>query len=158
MTITVFLVAIIILLVLVLLLSIKLIGQYERGIVFRLGRLRPVYKPGPHLVIPLLERMERDDTRVVTLAMPPQEDSTEDNRPDAVRPPARGIPTMRRLLRRLRTRRAGALRGPAAGSSDRRTGSKERPVAAPSHTSRQSFLASSLVSSPVALSPLFRGI
>ena len=91
------------------------------------------------------------------------EDSTEDNRPDAVRPPARGIPTMRRLLRRLRTRRAGALRGPATGSSDRRTGSKERPVAAPSHTSRQSFLASSLVSSPVALSPfssapLFRGI
>ena len=84
MTITVFLVAIIILLVLVLLLSIKLIGQYERGIVFRLGRLRPVYKPGPHLVIPLLERMERVDTRVVTLTIPPQEVITEDNVPARV--------------------------------------------------------------------------
>ena len=47
--------ALIVLVLLTLVLSLKIITQYERGIVFRLGRLRPVYEPGLHLVIPLKE-------------------------------------------------------------------------------------------------------
>ena len=81
---TVALAAIIILLLLLVAVSLKTITQYERGIVFRLGRLRPVYGPGLHLVVPLIERMVRVDTRVVTLTIPPQEVITEDNVPARV--------------------------------------------------------------------------
>ena len=76
--------ALLVLVLLALALSLKIITQYERGIVFRLGRLRPVYKPGLHLVIPFLERLVRVDTRVVTLTIPPQEVITEDNVPARV--------------------------------------------------------------------------
>ena len=76
--------AFLVLVLLALALSLKIITQYERGIVFRLGRLRPVYKPGLHLVIPFLERLVRVDTRVVTLTIPPQEVITEDNVPARV--------------------------------------------------------------------------
>ena len=77
-------VALAVLVLLVLTLSLKIITQYERGIVFRLGRLRPVYDPGLHLVVPFLERLVRVDTRVVTLTIPPQEVITEDNVPARV--------------------------------------------------------------------------
>ena len=76
--------AFLVLVLLVLTLSLKIITQYERGIVFRLGRLRPVYDPGLHLVVPFLERLVRVDTRVVTLTIPPQEVITEDNVPARV--------------------------------------------------------------------------
>jgi len=76
--------ALAVLVLLVLSLSLKIITQYERGIVFRLGRLRPVYDPGLHLVVPFLERLVRVDTRVVTLTIPPQEVITEDNVPARV--------------------------------------------------------------------------
>ena len=76
--------ALAVLVLLVLTLSLKIITQYERGIVFRLGRLRPVYDPGLHLVAPFLERLVRVDTRVVTLTIPPQEVITEDNVPARV--------------------------------------------------------------------------
>ena len=76
--------ALAVLVLLVLALSLKIITQYERGIVFRLGRLRPVYDPGLHLVVPFLERLVRVDTRVVTLTIPPQEVITEDNVPARV--------------------------------------------------------------------------
>ena len=77
-------VALAVLVLLALALSLKIITQYERGIVFRLGRLRPVYDPGLHLVVPFLERLVRVDTRVVTLTIPPQEVITEDNVPARV--------------------------------------------------------------------------
>ena len=77
-------VALTVLVLLALVLSLKIITQYERGIVFRLGRLRPVYDPGLHLVVPFLERLVRVDTRVVTLTIPPQEVITEDNVPARV--------------------------------------------------------------------------
>ena len=77
-------VALAVLVLLALALSLKIITQYERGIVFRLGRLRPVYVPGLHLVVPFLERLVRVDTRVVTLTIPPQEVITEDNVPARV--------------------------------------------------------------------------
>ena len=76
--------ALAVLVLLVLTLSLKIITQYERGIVFRLGRLRPVYAPGLQLVDPFLERLVRVDTRVVTLTIPPQEVITEDNVPARV--------------------------------------------------------------------------
>ena len=76
--------ALAVLVLLALALSLKIITQYERGIVFRLGRLRPVYEPGLHLVAPFLERLVRVDTRVVTLTIPPQEVITEDNVPARV--------------------------------------------------------------------------
>ena len=76
--------ALTVLVLLALALSLKIITQYERGIVFRLGRLRPVYDPGLHLVVPFLERLVRVDTRVVTLTIPPQEVITEDNVPARV--------------------------------------------------------------------------
>ena len=76
--------ALAVLVLIALALSLKIITQYERGIVFRLGRLRPVYEPGLHLVVPFLERLVRVDTRVVTLTIPPQEVITEDNVPARV--------------------------------------------------------------------------
>lgn len=83
-TLTTAIAALIILLLLLVAVSLKTIAQYERGIVFRLGRLRPVYGPGLHLVVPLLEHLVRVDTRVVTLTIPPQEVITEDNVPARV--------------------------------------------------------------------------
>ena len=83
-TTTIAIAAVTVLVLLVLTLSLKIITQYERGIVFRLGRLRPVYDPGLHLVVPFLERLVRVDTRVVTLTIPPQEVITEDNVPARV--------------------------------------------------------------------------
>ncbi|GAB96893.1 regulator of protease activity HflC (stomatin/prohibitin superfamily) [Kineosphaera limosa] len=65
-------------------LSIKVVPQYERGVVFRLGRLRPLYDPGLHLLIPGVDRMQRVDTRIVTLTIPPQEVITKDNVPARV--------------------------------------------------------------------------
>ncbi len=81
---TVAIAALAVLVLIALALSLKIITQYERGIVFRLGRLRPVYDPGLHLVVPFLERLVRVDTRVVTLTIPPQEVITEDNVPARV--------------------------------------------------------------------------
>lgn len=59
--------------------SLKIITQYEQGIVFRSGRLRLIYDPGLRLVVPFLERLVRADTRVVTPIIPPQEVVTGDN-------------------------------------------------------------------------------
>ncbi|GAA1396553.1 slipin family protein [Luteococcus peritonei] len=64
--------------------SIKVISEYERGVVFRLGRLRPLYRPGLHVVLPGLEQLQRVDQRVVTLTIPPQEVITKDNVPARV--------------------------------------------------------------------------
>lgn len=59
--------------------SIRIIREYERAIVFRLGRLRPPQGPGLILVMPFLDRMVRVDLRIVTLTIPPQEVITRDN-------------------------------------------------------------------------------
>ncbi len=65
--------ALIALAVVAVILSLKVIPEYERGVVFRLGRLQPLCGPGLKLVAPLFERLERVDQRVVTLTIPPQE-------------------------------------------------------------------------------------
>ena len=54
--------------------AVKVAREYERGVIFRLGRLLPVPKgPGLFLLIPVIDRMVRVDLRTVTLNVPPQE-------------------------------------------------------------------------------------
>src|SRR5689334_19705058 len=70
------------LLVLFLFSAIKVAREYERGIVFRLGRLLPEPKgPGLFLLIPIIDRMVKVDLRTITLNIPPQEVITKDNVP-----------------------------------------------------------------------------
>jgi regulator of protease activity HflC (stomatin/prohibitin superfamily) len=62
--------------------AIKVAREYERGIVFRLGRLLPNPKgPGLFLLIPVVDRMVKVDLRTITLTIPPQEVITKDNVP-----------------------------------------------------------------------------
>jgi regulator of protease activity HflC (stomatin/prohibitin superfamily) len=64
--------------------SARIIREYERGVVFRVGRIRPLYGPGVRRVIPGIERLVRVDLRVVSLTIPPQEVITRDNVPARV--------------------------------------------------------------------------
>ncbi len=62
--------------------AVKVAREYERGIIFRLGRLLPQPKgPGLFLLIPIVDRMVKVDLRTVTLTIPPQEVITKDNVP-----------------------------------------------------------------------------
>src|SRR5881398_89699 len=62
--------------------AIKVAREYERGIVFRLGRLLPAPKgPGLFILIPVVDRMVKVDLRTITLTVPPQEVITKDNVP-----------------------------------------------------------------------------
>src|SRR5437868_5860527 len=70
------------LLILFLISALKVAREYERGIVFRLGRLFPEPKgPGLFVLIPVIDRMVRVDLRTITLQIPPQEVITKDNVP-----------------------------------------------------------------------------
>src|SRR3989441_87922 len=74
--------ALLFLVVLFLFAAIKVAREYERGIVFRLGRLLPNPKgPGLFLLIPVVDRMVKVDLRTITLNVPPQEVITKDNVP-----------------------------------------------------------------------------
>src|SRR5512143_3649975 len=59
--------------------AIKIVPEYERGVVFRLGRLVGARGPGLFFLIPVFERMVRVDQRVITMDVPPQEIITLDN-------------------------------------------------------------------------------
>src|SRR5688500_6908789 len=59
--------------------SVRVIPEYERGVIFRLGRLVGARGPGLFFVWPPLERMIRVDTRVITMDVPAQEVITLDN-------------------------------------------------------------------------------
>jgi regulator of protease activity HflC (stomatin/prohibitin superfamily) len=62
--------------------SVRVLREYERGVVFRLGRLLGKPKgPGLFLLIPIVDKMVRVDLRTVTLVVPPQEVITKDNVP-----------------------------------------------------------------------------
>jgi regulator of protease activity HflC (stomatin/prohibitin superfamily) len=74
--------AIVVLLLLVAFAAIKVAREYERGVIFRLGRLLPTPKgPGLFILIPVIDRMVKVDLRTVTLNVPPQEVITKDNVP-----------------------------------------------------------------------------
>lgn len=64
--------------------AVKITREYERGVVFRLGRLVGAKGPGVILLIPVVDRMVRIDLRVVTLDVPRQEMMTRDNVPVTV--------------------------------------------------------------------------
>jgi regulator of protease activity HflC (stomatin/prohibitin superfamily) len=76
------LVVVLFLVVLFLISAIKVVREYERAIVFRLGRLFPSPKgPGLFFLIPVVDRMVKVDLRTITLNIPPQEVITKDNVP-----------------------------------------------------------------------------
>ena len=70
----------VIFLILILMSAIKVVTQYERGVILRLGRfIPPIRQPGLNFIIPLIDQMRKVDTRVVTLDVPAQEVITRDN-------------------------------------------------------------------------------
>jgi regulator of protease activity HflC (stomatin/prohibitin superfamily) len=68
-----------ILAILILSSAIRIVQEYERGVIFRLGRLVGAKGPGLFFIIPLIDRMLKVDLRVVTLDVPSQEVITKDN-------------------------------------------------------------------------------
>jgi regulator of protease activity HflC (stomatin/prohibitin superfamily) len=64
--------------------AIRVLREYERGVIFRLGRLIAQKGPGLILLIPIVDRMVRVELRTVTLNIPPQEVITRDNVPARV--------------------------------------------------------------------------
>ncbi len=59
--------------------AIKIVQEYERGVIFRLGRLIGAKGPGFFLIIPFFDRMVKVDLRTVTMDVPPQDVITKDN-------------------------------------------------------------------------------
>ncbi len=75
-------IAVVVILLLLLAASVRVAREYERGVVFRLGRLlTPPKGPGLFFLIPIVDKMVRVDLRTVTLNVPPQEVITKDNVP-----------------------------------------------------------------------------
>src|SRR5579872_3295710 len=64
--------------------TIRILREYERGVIFRLGKLIRAKGPGVVILIPLVDRMVRMDLRVVTINVPQQEMMTRDNVPVTV--------------------------------------------------------------------------
>ncbi len=76
--------AVVLFLIIVLAAAIKVLREYERAVVFRLGRLVPVKGPGLILLIPIIDRFERISTRVEAIDIQRQEIMTKDNVPATV--------------------------------------------------------------------------
>ncbi len=73
-------IVIVVLVVLVIIsMAVKIVAEYERGVIFRLGRLVGAKGPGLFLIIPFVDRMVKVDLRVVTMDVPSQEVITKDN-------------------------------------------------------------------------------
>jgi regulator of protease activity HflC (stomatin/prohibitin superfamily) len=70
---------IVVLLVLFVLAGLRVVNQYERGVIFVLGRLRGAKGPGVFWVPPFISSMRKIDLRIVTIELPPQEGVTRDN-------------------------------------------------------------------------------
>jgi regulator of protease activity HflC (stomatin/prohibitin superfamily) len=71
--------AIVVLVLLFLVNAVKIVREYERGVIFRLGRLVGAKGPGIFLIIPIVDKMVKISLRTVTLDVPPQEVITKDN-------------------------------------------------------------------------------
>jgi len=70
----------VVLVIFLLMSAIKIVTQYERGVILRLGRfVPPIRQPGLNIIIPFVDRMIKVDTRVVTMDVPAQEIITKDN-------------------------------------------------------------------------------
>src|SRR5476651_2380796 len=64
--------------------AVKILREYERGVIFRLGKLQGAKGPGIIFLIPMVDKMVRMDLRVVTIDVPKQEIMTRDNVPATV--------------------------------------------------------------------------
>jgi regulator of protease activity HflC (stomatin/prohibitin superfamily) len=69
----------VVLVVVFLAMSVKVLNEYERGVIFRLGRIIGAKGPGLIILIPMIDRMVRIDLRTVTLDVPPQDVISRDN-------------------------------------------------------------------------------
>jgi len=78
-SIAIFLIILLVIAVVFLFTALKVAREYERGVVFRLGRLIGLKGPGLFLLIPFIDRAVKVDLRTVTLNVPPQEVITRDN-------------------------------------------------------------------------------
>ncbi|HSW89164.1 MAG TPA: SPFH domain-containing protein [Candidatus Saccharimonadales bacterium] len=65
--------------IVILITSIKIVQEYERGVVFRLGRYQGIRGPGLILLIPIIERMQKVTLRTITMGIPSQKIITKDN-------------------------------------------------------------------------------
>src|SRR3989304_7103817 len=75
-------IAVVVIIIVLIAASVRVAREYERGVVFRLGRLlMPPKGPGLFFLIPVVDKMVRVDLRTVTLNVPPQEVITKDNVP-----------------------------------------------------------------------------
>jgi regulator of protease activity HflC (stomatin/prohibitin superfamily) len=72
-------VVILFIVVIILLNAFRVLREYERGVIFRLGRLIGVKGPGLIILIPMIDRMQRVTLRVVAMDVPPQDVITKDN-------------------------------------------------------------------------------
>jgi regulator of protease activity HflC (stomatin/prohibitin superfamily) len=77
--IVVVIVVVVILVLIIVPMAVKIVTEYERGVIFRLGRLVGAKGPGLFLIIPFIDRMVKVDLRVVTMDVPSQEVITRDN-------------------------------------------------------------------------------
>jgi regulator of protease activity HflC (stomatin/prohibitin superfamily) len=73
------LVVVVVLVVMFLASAIKIMNEYERAVVFRLGRIRDVKGPGLIIIIPGIDRVVKIDMRTITMDVPPQDVITKDN-------------------------------------------------------------------------------
>ena len=72
-------VIVLVILVVFLMMAIKILPEYERGVVLRLGRISGVKGPGPIILIPFIDSMTRISLREIVMDVPPQEVITRDN-------------------------------------------------------------------------------
>jgi regulator of protease activity HflC (stomatin/prohibitin superfamily) len=59
--------------------AIKVLNEYERAVIFRLGRIRDVKGPGLIIIIPVIDKIVKVDMRTITMDVPPQDVITKDN-------------------------------------------------------------------------------
>ena len=72
---------IVVIILLILISSIKILREYERGVVFTFGRFQAVKGPGIIILIPIMQQMVRIDLRTIVVEVPPQDVISRDNVP-----------------------------------------------------------------------------
>ncbi|MBW2559071.1 MAG: slipin family protein [Deltaproteobacteria bacterium] len=72
-------ITVVVLIVMFLAASIRVLNEYERGVIFRLGRIIATKGPGLIILIPVIDRMVKVDMRIITMDVPPQDVITRDN-------------------------------------------------------------------------------
>ncbi len=73
------LIVVIVLVIMFLASAIKVLNEYERAVIFRLGRIRDVKGPGLIIIIPVIDKIVKVDMRTITMDVPPQDVITKDN-------------------------------------------------------------------------------